>query len=94
MYSIYLDLVWIKSQKSVEKLPKFPQQDLTYSPRNSGSNTAQYLNVSQRMQVGHYLYYHSDCLYPTAWIAVTDSLPEREFVHGQPNLLPINLARL
>jgi hypothetical protein len=35
---------------------------------------------------------HSDCPYPTE-SAVTDSLPEGEFVHGHFNLLPNHLAR-
>ena len=52
--------------------------------------TAQYLNVRQRklctiiIQTVRILQHES---------AVTDSLPEEEFVHGHSNLLPNNLAR-
>ncbi len=51
--------------------------------------TAQYLNVRQRklgtiiIQTVHILKHDS---------AVTGSLPNEEFLHGQSNILPINLA--
>ncbi len=51
--------------------------------------TAQYLNVRQRkldtiiIQTVHILQHDS---------AVTGPLPDGEFLHGQPNVLPINLA--
>ncbi len=83
------DLVWVLRSKSVETLPNFPQHDSNlYPPRNSGSNTAQYLNVRQRKLST--IIIQTVCILHE--IAVTDSLPAREFVHGQPNLLPINLA--
>ena len=52
--------------------------------------TAQYLNVRQRklgtiiIQTVRILQHES---------AVTDSLPEEEFVHGHSNLFPNDLAR-
>ncbi len=58
-------------------------------PCTSEALTAQYLNVHQRklgtiiIQTGHILQHDS---------VVTGSLPEWEFLHGQPNVLPINLA--
>ncbi len=58
-------------------------------PCTSEALTAQYPNVRQRklgtfiIQTVHILQHDS---------AVTDSLPDGEFLHGQPNVLPINLA--
>jgi hypothetical protein len=58
-------------------------------PSTSEALTAQYLNVRQRnlgtiiIQTVHILQHDS---------AVTGSLPNGEFLHGQPNVLPINLA--
>jgi hypothetical protein len=58
-------------------------------PRTSEALTAQYLNVRQRklgtiiIQTVHILQHDS---------AVTSSLPIRELLHGQPIVLPINLA--
>jgi hypothetical protein len=59
-------------------------------PHATVALTAQYLNVRQRklgtiiIQTVRILQHES---------AVTDSLPEEEFVHGHSNLLPIDLAR-
>ncbi len=70
--------------KSVQKLPNFSPTELKPMPH------AQYLNVRQRKldtnftQSVRFLQHES---------AVTDSLPEREFVHGHSNLLPNDLAR-
>jgi hypothetical protein len=58
-------------------------------PCTSEALAAQYLNVRQRklgtiiIQTVHILQHDS---------AVTGSLPNGEFLHGQPNVLPINLA--
>ncbi len=59
-------------------------------PHATVALAAQYLNVRQRklgtnvIQIVYILQHES---------AVTDSLPEREFVHGHSNLLPNDLAR-
>ncbi len=58
-------------------------------PSTLGTLTAQYLNVRQRklgtiiIQTVHILQHDS---------AVTGSLPDGDFLHGQPNIFPINLA--
>ena len=58
-------------------------------PCTSEALTAQYLNVRQRklgtiiIQTVHILQHDS---------AVTGSLPDGEFLHGQPNVLPNTLA--
>jgi hypothetical protein len=58
-------------------------------PRTSEALMAQYLNVRQRklgtiiIQTVHILQLNS---------AVTGTLPDGEFLYGQPSLLPINLA--
>jgi hypothetical protein len=65
--------------KSVEKLPNFPPAGLEPMPHVTVALTAQYLNVRQRklgtiiIQTVRILQHES---------AVTDSLPEEEFVHG------------
>ncbi len=62
---------------------------LVHMPRTSEALTAQNLNVYQRklgtiiIQTVHILQHDS---------AVTGSLPDGEFLHGQPNVLRINLA--
>ena len=59
-------------------------------PHATVALTAQYLNVRQRklgtiiIQTVRILQHES---------AVTDSLPEEEFLHGHSNLLPNDLAR-
>jgi hypothetical protein len=59
-------------------------------PCTSEALSAQYLNVRQRklgtiiIQTVYILQHDS---------AVTGSIPNGEFLHGQPNVLPINLAR-
>jgi len=75
--------------KSVEKLPNFPPAGLEPMPHVTVALTAQYLNVRQRklgtiiIQTVRILQHES---------AVTDSLPEEEFMHGHSNLLPNDLA--
>ncbi len=59
-------------------------------PRTSKALMAQYLNVRQRklgtIIIQTYLIVQHDS-------AITGSLPNGEVLHGQPNILPINLAR-
>ena len=75
------DLDLLRS-KSVEKLPNFPPAGLEPMPHVTVALTAQYLNVRQRklgtiiIQTVRILQHES---------AVTDSLPEEEFVHGHSN---------
>ncbi len=72
--------------KSVEELPSSQRDSM---PCTSEALTAQYLNVRQRklgtiiIQIVHILRHDT---------AVTGSLPDREFLHGHPNVLPNNLA--
>jgi hypothetical protein len=76
--------------KSVEKLPNFPPAGLEPMTHATVALTAQYLNVCQRklgtiiIQTVRILQHES---------AVTDSLPEEEFMHGHSNLLQNDLAR-
>jgi hypothetical protein len=78
----------VMRSKSVEELPVSPT-GLEPMPCTSEALTAQYLNVRQRklgtiiIQTVHILQHDS---------AVTGSLPNGEFLHGKPNVLPINLA--
>jgi hypothetical protein len=71
-------------------LPNSPPAGLEPLPHATVALTAQYLNVRQRklgtiiIQTVHILQHES---------AVTDSLPEGEFVHGHSNLLPNDFAR-
>jgi hypothetical protein len=71
-----IELESLKS-KSVEKLPNFPPAGLEPMPHATGVQTAQYLNVRQRklgtiiIQTVRILQHES---------AVTDSLPEEDFV--------------
>ncbi len=73
---------------SVEELPSVPNRTWTYAP-TSEALTAQNLNVRQRkwgtIIIQTVCILKHDC-------AVTGSLPDREFLHGQPNVLPMNLA--
>jgi hypothetical protein len=68
--------------KSVEKLPNFPPAGLEPMPHITVALTSQYLNVRQHklgtifIQTARILQHES---------AVTDSLPEEEFVHGHSN---------
>jgi hypothetical protein len=76
--------------KSVDKLPNFPPSRLEAMPHATVALSDQYQNVRQRklgtiiIQTVRILQHES---------AITDSLPEEEFVHGHSNLLPNDLAR-
>jgi hypothetical protein len=80
--------LWVLRSKTVKNYPVSPT-GLLPMPRSSQALTAQNLNVYQRklgtiiIQTVHILQH--DC-------AVTGSLPDGEFLHGLPNVLPINLA--
>ena len=61
-------------------------------PHATVALTAQYLNVRQRQRkLGTIIIQTVRILQHES--AVTDSLPEEEFVHGHSNLLPNDLAR-
>jgi hypothetical protein len=72
--------------KSVEELPSVPNRTRTYALHIRGS-TAQYLNVRKRklgtiiIQTVHIVQHDS---------AVTGSLPNGEFLHGNPMYFQLN----
>ncbi len=85
-----LVLLRISLDLYVEKLPDFPSEGLEPVSHATVVLIAQNLNVRQRkfgiiiIQAVCILQHKS---------AVTDSLPDGEFVHGHSNLLPNDLAR-
>ncbi len=74
--------------KSVEESPSVPNGTHTYALHIRGSNSPVFECRQHKLgtiiiQTVHILQHDS---------AVTGSLPDGEFLHGQPNVLPINLA--
>ncbi len=79
---VCLDCVGFLRSKSVEKLLNFPPAGLEPMPHATVALTAQYLNVRQR-KLGTIIIQTVSILQHES--AVTDSLPEDEFVHGHYN---------
>jgi hypothetical protein len=84
--------IWLGSlkSKSLEKLPNFPPAELEPMPHATVALKVQYLNVRPR-KLGTIIIQTVSILQHDS--AVTDSLPEGEFVCGHSNLLPNDLAR-
>ncbi len=84
------DLLSIFKVKVSREIAQCSPAGLEPMPHATVALTAQYLNVRQRklgtiiIQTVRILQHES---------AVTDSLPEEEFLHGHSNLLPNDLAR-
>ncbi len=75
--------IWVLRSKSVEELPSVPNGTWTYAPHIRGS--AQYLNVRQR-KLGTIIIKTVNILQHDS--AVTGSLSDGKFLHGQTNVLP------
>jgi hypothetical protein len=85
---LYADILFGSFRpKSEEKLPNFAPAGLEPMLHATVALTAQYMNVRQR-KLGTIIIQTVNIL-----SAVTDSLPEGEFVHGHSSLLPNYLAR-
>jgi hypothetical protein len=70
--------------KSIEKLPNFTPAGLEPMPHATVALTAQYLNFRQR-KLGTIIIQTVRILHLQHESAVTDSLPEEEFVHRHSN---------
>ncbi len=82
--------IYLESFKVKEKFPNFPPAGLEPMPHAPVALTAQYLNVRQR-KLGSIIIQTVRILQHES--AVTDSLPEEEFVRGHSNLLQNDLAQ-
>jgi hypothetical protein len=75
--------------KSVEELPSVPPLDSKVYPAHQSSNGP--VSECPPAKVRHFIIQTVHIL--QHYSAVTGSLPEGDIMHGNPNLLPNNLAR-